>query len=208
MSRIEENALFEALARAGDGALMADASGRIVMWNDSAERLLGWPAREALGRSSCEILDDHDPDGNRLCGDECPVMTATGRGGVIESFDVRAFTKAGRGLRLNVSTLTLASDDAGVLTIHLFREVGGGRNATANGAALGILDEGHEAGPLTRREREVLRLLAGGANTRMAARHLSVSPATVRNHVQNMLSKLGVHSRLQAVAYATTHGLL
>ncbi|HEV8639782.1 MAG TPA: LuxR C-terminal-related transcriptional regulator, partial [Methylomirabilota bacterium] len=32
--------------------------------------------------------------------------------------------------------------------------------------------------------------------------------ATVRNHVQNLLGKLGVHSRLQAVAHATNHGLL
>ncbi len=62
--------------------------------------------------------------------------------------------------------------------------------------------------PLTRREREVLRLLSTGANTRIAAERLGVSPATIRNHVQNLLGKLGVHSRLQAVAYATAHGLL
>ncbi|MCL6640364.1 MAG: LuxR C-terminal-related transcriptional regulator, partial [Candidatus Rokubacteria bacterium] len=37
---------------------------------------------------------------------------------------------------------------------------------------------------------------------------LGVSPATVRNHVQNLLGKLGVHSRLQAVAYANRRGLL
>jgi two-component system nitrate/nitrite response regulator NarL len=35
-----------------------------------------------------------------------------------------------------------------------------------------------------------------------------VSPATVRNHVQNVLAKLGVHSRLEAVAYANRHRIL
>jgi DNA-binding NarL/FixJ family response regulator len=35
-----------------------------------------------------------------------------------------------------------------------------------------------------------------------------VSPATIRNHVQNILGKLGVHSRLEAVAYATRNRLI
>jgi two-component system nitrate/nitrite response regulator NarL len=50
-----------------------------------------------------------------------------------------------------------------------------------------------------------LGLIAGGANTRAIATQLRVSPATVRNHVQNLLGKLGVHSRLEAVAYAARH---
>ncbi|PYO55705.1 MAG: hypothetical protein DMD83_18270 [Candidatus Rokuibacteriota bacterium] len=57
---------------------------------------------------------------------------------------------------------------------------------------------------LTRRELEILRLVAGGSDTKAVAERLNVSPATVRNHVQNVLGKLGAHSRLQAVAYATT----
>jgi DNA-binding NarL/FixJ family response regulator len=69
--------------------------------------------------------------------------------------------------------------------------------------------DGEEVPPeLTRREREILRLLAGGANTRVMAERLHVSPATVRNHVQNIFGKLSVHSRLEAAAYATRHGLL
>jgi PAS domain S-box-containing protein len=205
VSRIEENALFEALARAGDGALIADARGRVVIWNKSAERLLGWTASEAIGRSSCELLDGHDADGTRTCGDGCPV--AASASGTVESFDVRTATRSGRPVCLNVSTLSIVSDDTGRMTIHLFREVAD-RRALAPHGVLGVDEEPQEVGPLTRREREVLRLLASGANTRIAAQRLGVSPATVRNHVQNMLGKLGVHSRLQAVAYATTHGLL
>jgi DNA-binding NarL/FixJ family response regulator len=60
---------------------------------------------------------------------------------------------------------------------------------------------------LTRRELEILRLLTEGVSTAEAAQRLHVSQSTVRNHVQNLLSKLGVHSRLEAVAYATRNRL-
>lgn len=53
---------------------------------------------------------------------------------------------------------------------------------------------------LTRREREVLDLLADGLNTEKAADVLSISPQTIRTHIQNSLSKLEVHSRLEAAA--------
>jgi two-component system nitrate/nitrite response regulator NarL len=55
---------------------------------------------------------------------------------------------------------------------------------------------------------EVLRLLADGRSTKAVAEALHVSPATVRNHVQNVLAKLGVHSRLEAVAYASKHRMV
>lgn len=55
---------------------------------------------------------------------------------------------------------------------------------------------------LTRREREVLGLLAQGADKDMIARRLVISPETARTHVQNILAKLEVHSRLEAAAFA------
>ena len=64
------------------------------------------------------------------------------------------------------------------------------------------------ASQLTRREREVLSLLASGSNSSEIARALVVSPNTVRTHVQSILAKLQVHSRLEAVAFATRHQLL
>jgi DNA-binding NarL/FixJ family response regulator len=54
---------------------------------------------------------------------------------------------------------------------------------------------------LTPREREVLELLATGANNHGIARVLSISPETARTHVQNLLTKLGVHSRLEAASF-------
>jgi two-component system nitrate/nitrite response regulator NarL len=61
------------------------------------------------------------------------------------------------------------------------------------------------AASLTRREREVLALLVEGATGAEMATRLSLSPHTVRTHVQNVMSKLQVHSRVEAVAYAVRH---
>jgi two-component system nitrate/nitrite response regulator NarL len=75
--------------------------------------------------------------------------------------------------------------------------------------------EAHQSGTdhslaryLTRRERQVLDGLVRGQSTTELARELGVRHATARSHVQNVLMKLGVHSQLQAVAYATAHGLV
>jgi DNA-binding NarL/FixJ family response regulator len=62
--------------------------------------------------------------------------------------------------------------------------------------------------PLTPRELEVLRLLAGGASSQDASQMLGISTATLRAHVQNVLRKLGAHSRLEAVAAAARLGLI
>jgi DNA-binding NarL/FixJ family response regulator len=61
---------------------------------------------------------------------------------------------------------------------------------------------------LTRREREVLALLAKGADNDGIAQALVISPQTARTHVQNILGKLEVHSRLEAAAFVTQNGIL
>ncbi|ORT56411.1 helix-turn-helix transcriptional regulator [Streptomyces sp. CB03238] len=60
---------------------------------------------------------------------------------------------------------------------------------------------------LTRREKEVLRLLADGRTNRDIARELFVSPRTIDMHVRNLLGKLGCSSRVEAVRYAVDLGL-
>jgi two-component system nitrate/nitrite response regulator NarL len=62
--------------------------------------------------------------------------------------------------------------------------------------------------PLTPREHEVLSLIVAGNDTIEMARSLHVSASTARSHVQNVLIKLGVHSRLQAAALAVSHELV
>ena len=61
---------------------------------------------------------------------------------------------------------------------------------------------------LTPRETDVLRKLAEGQSTEQIANELFVSVNTVRNHVNNIIRKLHVHSRLEAVSYAIKTGLI
>jgi DNA-binding NarL/FixJ family response regulator len=117
-------------------------------------------------------------------------------------------TKAGTQAWLNVSVVPLASEDEAVgPTLYVFRDV------TAARELLALVRERLAPAPsppddLTRRELEILKLLAGGSTTAAVADGLHLSPATVRNHVQNILAKLGVHSRLAAVAYARERRLV
>jgi LuxR family maltose regulon positive regulatory protein len=62
--------------------------------------------------------------------------------------------------------------------------------------------------PLTARELEVLRLLAAGRSTAAIAQELIVGEGTVKRHVSNLMGKLDVHSRLEAVARARALGLV
>jgi len=61
---------------------------------------------------------------------------------------------------------------------------------------------------LTERELEVLRLVARGMNNREIAKDLYISENTVKNHVRNILEKLQMHSRMEAVMYAVREKLL
>jgi DNA-binding NarL/FixJ family response regulator len=61
---------------------------------------------------------------------------------------------------------------------------------------------------LTPRELEVLNLVAHGLNNREISRDLGISENTVKNHVRNMLEKLQLHSRMEAVMYAVREKLL
>jgi DNA-binding NarL/FixJ family response regulator len=73
-------------------------------------------------------------------------------------------------------------------------------------------DEWHEAqaavARLTPREREVLQLLSEGLSDKDIAHRLVVSVETVRSHMVNLLGKLDVQSRLQAVVFAVRHGVV
>jgi PAS domain S-box-containing protein len=202
------------LTNTADGVCAVGVDGRIVFWNRAAERLLGYAAREVVGKPCCDVFVGRDPAGNRLCYQGCHVQALVKRGEAVEHFEMATRTKAGRPVWLDISILAVpgARQDA-TTTVHLFRDV-----TTAHEVETLVrerlartrppLDDGQAPPDLTRRELEILRLMAAGASTRAMAERLHVSPATVRNHVQHVLEKLGVHSRLEAAAYATRRGLV
>ncbi len=68
--------------------------------------------------------------------------------------------------------------------------------------------ERRQVEPLTPRELEVLRALTEGLSTPEICEQLFIAPNTLRTHVQNIMGKLRVHSKLEAVAFALRHGLV
>jgi DNA-binding NarL/FixJ family response regulator len=69
-------------------------------------------------------------------------------------------------------------------------------------------NDGARLDALTRREREVLALLADGHTTQEVSDALSISVMTVQSHVKNVLAKLGVHSKVEAIRFAWRSGAL
>jgi NarL family two-component system response regulator LiaR len=137
----------------------------------------------------------------------------------------------------SVLMLTVAADDERVLEAiragaigYLLKEArlpeivagitaaAAGRSPIAPGVAGALIASVREAGArapshpatpmLTERERAVLALLAQGYDNREIARRLYVSPSTVKNHISNVLAKLGLENRVQAAAFAVRHGLV
>ena len=98
------------------------------------------------------------------------------------------------------------------------RVVSEGQSLISPSMAVKLIDEfkqmskpEREQGPalkLTERELEVLRLVAKGLNNREVAKELFISENTVKNHVRNILEKLQLHSRMEAVMYAMREKLL
>ncbi len=64
------------------------------------------------------------------------------------------------------------------------------------------------SGKLTRRQRQILQLLADGGSTTVAARELDVSEETVKTHTKHVLARLGARNRTHAVAIALRESLI
>lgn len=201
----DERAWRRGLVAAADGVLALTSDGRITLWNAAAERITGYTAGEVLGRRRCDVFARRDPGGEPLCSPNCRCLTLIKNGEPVETFDLQTYSKGGRPIWLNISTVVLPDEDPnGWRGIHMFRDVTAVKDllALVRNRVVGIPTERDPIGRLTRRETEILGLMASGATNRTLAERLHLSPATVRNHSHNIFEKLGVPNRLAAVTLA------
>jgi PAS domain S-box-containing protein len=206
------------LSRTADGVYAVDRAQRIVFWNAAAERLLGYRADEVIGRPCHEIFDGEPRPGCLECGPDCPVMATAARHESVPTYNLLSRTKDGDTVLLNVSVIVPTQANSPFATIHLFRDAtyqlryetyveqilcAAARlphpQTTLSRSALAAPLVG---APLSGREKEVLYLLVQGKAARVIAETLCISYATVRNHLQTILRKLGVHSQREAVRLA------
>lgn len=225
---MDENALLhDLLDRTADGAYVVDEQQRIVAWNHAAEDLLGFTAKEVMGQPCHQIIGGRADGGCVICRRGCQPFVASNRGELVPSFDVQVRTAHGRSRWVNAGVIAVTLKDAdGVpspAVIHLLRDVEAKKQAETFATEVAALTRQINLKPtsstpqydldlpiptLTPREADVLALLAEGADTAAIASQLLIGNSTVRNHIQRILHKLGVHSRLEAVACAREHGLL
>jgi DNA-binding NarL/FixJ family response regulator len=169
--------------------------------------------REALEllarvRPDLVVIDHNLPDRTgtdviraaRESGEDVPMVVLTGDPSEEIMAEALAVGAAGH----------MSKDEIVTRLVETLRRVRDGENVFPR-AALNALRERHarEAAPvLSERELEVLRLLADGADSKTIARRLSVSYHTARDHCQRINEKLGVRSRLEAVARAREQHLI
>lgn len=212
----ELTSLFHALELSPDAVFVTDRGNHIVFWNDAARLLLGFTNEEAVGADCNELLSGCDTFGNRYCSEECPVMRMANRGEVVRNFVLNLRAKDGSAIVTTVSLLQLrAGAPEDYFLTHLVSATEPDVRAaipTANPpkAQVVVARESADvrARKLTTREVEVLGMLAAGRTTPEIAERLHISQLTARSHIQNILEKLEVHSKAEAVAFAFQKNLI
>ena len=179
-----------------DASFAIDERGRILSWNRTAERLLGYRARDVLGKLCHEVICGSDIFGNRYCNEDCALLKMARNGEPVHCLQLDVINAFDERVRINVQSVVIPGSRRSEFTLLQIFSLH--RSATATAPDF--------ARELSNREREVLDLLFSGADTEQIAGSLSIAVATARTHIQNLLRRLQVHSRAEAVALAHRAG--
>jgi DNA-binding CsgD family transcriptional regulator len=219
--------ILDVLAQSDTPALATDVGGHVVFWNRAAERLLGRPTHQVLGRRCYDVLGGRDVFGNRFCHENCSVVSMTRKGEPVQGFEIVLGASPKQEQAINVSILKIPGSRPELFTlVHVLQSIDRPGRLTRALERLGAQrpvasttpPDGWEpvaapapvsipkAPPLTDREKEILRWVAAGLQNKEIAHKLGISLATVRNHIHNILEKLDVHSKLEAVSLAFRQG--
>ncbi len=214
--------ILQILSESPDGVYAVDLDQRIVFWNRGAERILGYTADEMLGAPCYKAFDGSSRETPAMCERNCRTILLAREARIGSSYSFRVNTKNNEKRWIKTTHILIPSrnPDVGTL-VHIFYDVSEDVQAKQLVTQLSkwlptqrnlppppsiTSNDRHEH--LTRRELDVLRLLASGHTTEDISDELVITSTTVRNHVQHILAKLGVHSRLEAVAFAHHQHLL
>lgn len=217
--------ILKTFSGAEDGVYAVDMKQRIVFVNPSAERLLGISAADLVGKRCYRVMGGMGEDDSRVCTRGCPAITMARQGRVGPSCRLSIRNPSGQSRWWSMTHVLLpgAGKRLAILA-HIFHdtteEVDAKRLVRVLTSALSratrALTRPRESAPqgaptqrsLSDREMEVLALVARGLDTAAIAAQLSLSPHTIRSHVQRIMADLGVRTRLEAVAVARHRGLV
>jgi DNA-binding CsgD family transcriptional regulator len=199
-----------------------DSSDRIILWNGKCEQVLGRKSRDVLGKKCYEVLAGRDVHGNVYCYRNCPVAFQAREtpSDPVQKFSLSVELGKSGPKWFEMSLFAIPSYHPALSTVvHVVREAPKKPTGLERDLAMEAKPPVQPLWPmaagatgpladLTEREREILRALSEGLSTSAVAKRLRIAPVTVRNHVQNILQKLDVHTKLAAVALAYQHGLI
>lgn len=212
--------LVEATA---DAAFALDPNGVIVFWNKAATELFAVSEKNAIGQSCSEILHGVDECG-RNCDENCTVRKMARNYQPLKSYDIQVQTN-GKPQWINISVLIIdETKSVAPYTLHIARPADLSKRfellmrdfvvketnlPTVNvNEILSAKCTPTSFTELSKRETEILRLMAKGEKTANIAEKLFISPTTVNNHIQHIFQKLDAHTRLEAVRRAEQAGLI
>lgn len=207
--------LDQIVGNVADACLATDLEGVVVTLNFAAAELLGIDPATAPGQRCWALLGGVARDGRPVCAEECPALQTAQRGGfslpvemMIPRRDSTARPGDGWTARL-VQHVRVAGEATPAAVLHIFADIGEtaprprlGRRRPVGPNAWRVVGQHPDVSVLTRRERQVLHLLAAGLTTRQVAEQLDVHFTTARNHAQHILEKLGAPNRVAALALA------
>lgn len=177
--------------------------GVITYLNAGAEALIGHPRSSCVGGSCYLVISGRTPEGAPLCAPRCRVRRLAEAREAIAPILMRIAAADGEQREVTVVVISASADQLVhcVVDAAHYARLREFIDCVARRATRGAgRPDPHHGDLLTPREREILSLLARDMTQQEIASRLSVSYATVRNHVQHILAKLGAHSILEAVA--------
>jgi PAS domain S-box-containing protein len=231
---MREKGYFDTLCNTADGVFIVDANMRILRWNKAAEKLLGHTEIDVMNRECHQVISGKSQTDKALCSQNCKIHGSVLKGAPQKNFDMLVQGKNGDPYWINVSILSPPEGEEPFVA-HIVRDITQEKirglaleqfladlntntlTSTENPNIKAAFKNGNRAlsqtsnkpaSVLSDREIEVLTLLAEGLNTKSLAQKLNISHFTARNHIQNILVKLDLHSKAQAVSYAFKKGIL
>ena len=181
---------WTAFKRSANAMFVVDLDRRIVAVNDAGTALAGRSADALIGERVATFLDDPAE-----ASDDAVWRAQVLRG---ESFGRRRIRRPDGSTRVVDFAMRASRAGGTVLVLGVcVRDRAGGRSGPA-----------HEPAPLTKREQEIVGLIALGDVTPEICAALHIAPDTVRTHVRNAMAKTGARTRAQLIAIALTEGLL
>jgi DNA-binding CsgD family transcriptional regulator len=159
--------------------------------------------------------------------ENCSVVSMTRKGEAVQGFEIVLGSSPKQEQNINVTVLKIPGSRPELFTlVHIMQPIDRSARLTRALERIGAQRPGTtaptsdgwepvsapgpvslpKAPPLTDREKEILRWVAAGLQNKEIAHKLGISLATVRNHIHNILEKLDVHSKLEAVSLAFRQG--